>query len=68
MLLNFFTIANIENFNKSNNEYYMILQQEKNKQYVTMIKKNRFSNFFKLREYACDFLKCVSKSVNYVSA
>ena len=57
MLLNFFTIANNENFNKSNNDYYMILQQEKNKQYVTMIKKNRFSNFLKIAWVCVWFFK-----------
>ena len=43
----------------------MILQQkENNEQYVTMIKNSRlFKFFFKLREYACDFFKCVSMRV-----
>ena len=35
----------------------MILQQEKNKQYVTISSKivDDFSIFLKLRKYACDF-------------
>ena len=57
MLLNIFTIANSENFNKTYKEYYMILQQEKNKHYVTMIKHSRFSIIFNCVSMRVIFLK-----------
>ena len=61
MLLNIFTIANSENLIKLTKNIMqsictLILQQEKNKHYVTMIKHCRF------------IFNCVSKSVNCVSA
>ena len=47
----------------------MILQQEKNKQYVTMVKNSRcFSIFLNCVSMGVIFFKCLSKFVNCVSA